>query len=573
MPVLNSEIVDILNELADLLEIQGANTFRVRAYRSAARTVEGFSRSVTDMVEKDEDLSQYPGIGKDLAKKLQEITETGKLVMLEELRNEIPHEVGEFLNIPGMGPKRVHIIYNQLNVKTKNELKKAAEKHRIQELEGFGEKTEKSILEALDKIESTEKRIKLSVADEIATPLVKYLERVKGVKRVIVAGSYRRRKETVGDLDILVTHKKETDVMDHFVKYEDVKKVISKGDTKSSVVLRNGLQIDLRSVADSSYGAALYYFTGSKEHNVAVRKIAQAQKLKINEYGIFKGNKKVAGKTEEEVFKAVGLSYVEPELRENRGEIEAARENKLPNLVELKDIKGDLHSHSTYTDGRFSISEMVNAAKEHGYEYLAFTDHSKHVTVAGGMDEKELRKQIKEIDKLNEEIEGITILKGIEVDILEDGSLDLPDDVLKELDLVYCSVHYKFNLSREKQTERVIRAMDNPYFNILAHPTGRLINKRDPYDIDINQVMKAAKERGCFLEINSSPERLDLSDVHVKSAKDMGIKISISTDAHSLSDLDNIKYGIWQGRRGWLEKKDVLNTRKLGELKKLLKRK
>jgi len=558
--------------MADLLEIQGSNTFRVRAYRNAARTIENLSRSAVDMVNQDEDLTELKGIGKDLAKKIKEIVETGELSMLEDLKKEIPFELSDFMDIPGIGPKRVHAIYEELGVKSLDELKKAAEKHRIQEIGGFGEKTEKIILEGLKKADKTEKRLKLSIADEIATPLLEYLRKAEGVKEVIVAGSYRRRKETVGDLDILVSHKKNSDMMEHFIKYEDVRKVISSGKTRSSVLLRSGLQVDLRSVAEVSCGAALHYFTGSKAHNIAIRKIGQSKGLKINEYGIFKGKKRIAGKTEEEVFRSVGLPYIQPELRENRGEIEAAKNKKLPSLVKLKDIRGDLHSHTNRTDGNFSLEEMAKGAKERGYEYLAITDHSKHVTVAGGMDSKELSEQIREIDKLNDKIDGITILKSIELDILEDGTLDLPNDILKELDFVYCSVHYKFNLSREKQTERIIRAMDNPYFNILAHPTGRLIGKRDPYEVDMEQLMKAAKERGCFMEINSNPERLDLSDIHTKMAKDMRIKISISTDAHNITDFDYIRFGICQGRRGWLEKQDVLNTRGLDELKKLINR-
>lgn len=573
MPVHNSEISDIFNDVADLLEIQGSNTFRVRAYRNAARTIEGLSGSAADMVSEGEDLSQIPGVGKDLAKKIKEIVETGKLSMLEDLKKEVPFELSHFMDIPGLGPRKVHAIYTELGVKTIGELKKAAEEHRIREIEGFGKKTEEAILSELQKAGEKEIRTKISVAHDIASSLVKYLEKAKGVKEVTIAGSYRRRKETVGDLDILVSHKKESEIMDHFVNYEDVRKVISKGKTKSSILLRSGFQVDLRSVAHASYGAALHYFTGSKAHNIAIRKIGQSMNLKVNEYGIFKNDTKIAGKTEEEVYKQFGLPYIEPELRENRGEIEAARNSKLPKLIDLKDIKGDLHAHTTYTDGRYSLEEMANGAKDRGYEYLAITDHSKHVTVAGGMDSKELRKQIKEIDKLNEKIDGIRILKGIEMDILEDGSLDLPDDVLKELDIVYCSVHYKFNLSREKQTERIIRAMDNPYFNILAHPTGRLINKRDPYDVDIKAVMKAAKERGCLMEINANPQRLDLTDIHSKMAKEMGIKISISTDAHSISDYDNMCYGVWQARRGWLEKSDVLNTRNVDSLLKLLNRK
>ncbi len=573
MPIHNSDVAAIFNKLADLLEIKGENPFRVRAYRNAARTIEGLSRNVADMVEAGEDLSKLPGIGKDLALKIEEIVKTGKLSKLEEIQNELPSDLVLFLEIQGLGPKRVRKIYETLGISTLEELRKAAEQHRIRELEGFGEKTEKLILEELDRIGKTEKRYKLSTADEIAQALVKYLRKAKGVKEVVVAGSYRRRKETVGDLDILVTHVKNSNIMDHFVGYEDVRKVISKGDTRSSVILKSEIQVDLRSVAPESYGAALHYFTGSKAHNIEIRKLGQSRGLKINEYGVFRGNERIAGRTEEEVFQKVGLPYIEPELRENRGEIEAAKANKLPKLVTLEDIKGDLHSHTNATDGRLSMEEIAKGAIEMGYEYLAITDHSKHVSVAGGLDAKGVLEQVKEIEKLNSKLNGLVLLKGIEVDILEDGSLDLPDEVLKELDIVVCSVHYKFNLSREKQTERIIRAMDNPYFNILAHPTGRIINKREPYDVDMEKLLEAAKERGCFMEINANPSRLDLSDIHAKYAKEMGVKIAISTDAHSTSDFRNMRYGVWQARRGWLEKEDVLNTRSLEELKKLLKRK
>jgi DNA polymerase (family 10) len=388
-----------------------------------------------------------------------------------------------------------------------------------------------------------------------------------------IAGSYRRRKETVGDLDILATCKKGSKVMDSFVEYEDVEKVLSKGKTRSSVVLRSGIQVDLRVVPQVSYGAALHYFTGSKEHNIAVRKMGVKKNLKINEYGVFRGEKRIAGKTEKEVYKQVALAYIEPELRENRGEIEAAKKGQLPPLIKLKDIRGDLHTHTKSTDGRYKLEDMAKAAEKRGYEYFAVTDHSKHVTVAKGLNAERLARQIEEIDRLNQKMKGIRILKSIEVDILEDGSLDLPDSVLKELDLVTASVHYKFNLSQEKQTERIIKAMDNPLVNIFCHPTGRLINERRPYEVNIERLLEAAQERGCFLELNAHPDRLDLNDAHCKLAKDMGVKVAISTDAHSIDDLDLMRFGISQARRGWLEAEDVLNTRRWEELKKLLKRK
>ena len=436
----------------------------------------------------------------------------------------------------------------------------------------LGKKTQQKILEALKQKEDWGDRIKLPEAEERAEPLIKYLKKAKGIKEITIAGSFRRRKETVGDLDILVTCKKGAKVMERFVAYEDVKKVVSQGNTRSTIVLNSGLHVDLRVVPQVSYGSALHYFTGSKNHNIAVRKIANGKGFKINEYGVFKGDDRVASKTEKEVYAKVEMAYVEPELREDKGEVAAAQQDSLPDLVNLKDIRGDLHSHTEATDGHNRLEEMAEAAKNRGYEYLAVTEHSKKVAMAKGMDAKDLARQMEAIDRLNKKLKGIRLLKGIEVDILEDGRLDLPDDILKELDLRVCSIHYNRNLSREKQTERIIRAMDNPYFNILAHPTGRLINEREPYEVDLQKVMQAAKDRGCFLELNAHPDRLDLSEHYCKMAKEMNLKIAISTDAHSVSHLNFMRFGIGQARRGWLEANDVLNTRTWKQLKQLLKR-
>ncbi|MFP3912893.1 MAG: DNA polymerase/3'-5' exonuclease PolX, partial [Desulfobacteraceae bacterium] len=560
MPVQNADVSEIFNKLADLLDIQGANPFRVRAYRNAARTVTSLPRNVSDMIRENKDLSELAGIGKDLAGKIREIVETGTLSQLEEVEKETPSELNQLMNVGGLGPKRVKALYQELGVRNLKELKAAAESQKIRNLEGFGEKTEQQILEELQQMDGSQVRIKLLEAEQRAEPLVDYLKKTKGLKKITVAGSFRRKKETVGDLDILVTCKRGSKVMDRFVRYEDIRKVVSQGTTRSTVILRSGLQVDLRVLPQVSYGAALHYFTGSKSHNIAVRKIGTKKGLKINEYGVFKGDERIAGKTEKEVYDQVGLPYIEPELRENRGEVEAAQKDELPNLLTLKDIQGDLHSHTKATDGHHSLEAMAKAAKEHGYEYLAVTEHSQKVTMAKGLDAKRLSEQIKAIDKLNEELEGIRILKGIEVDILEDGSLDLPDDILKELDLRVCSVHYKQNLSQQKQTERIIRAMDNPYFNILAHPTGRLINERKPMELNLEKIMEAAKDRGCYLEVNAHPDRLDLSDSYCKMAREMDLKLAISTDAHSTSDLDFMRFGVNQARRGWLEAGDVLNT-------------
>ena len=572
MPVHNAEVAAIFNELADLLEIQGANEFRVRAYRSAARNINSLPHSVSEMVARDEDLSKLPGIGKDLARKIEEIVRSGKLKKLEEIKTEVPAELLEITHLPGLGPKRTRALYQELGINNVEELQTACEQGKVRKLPGFGEKTESSILADIQRQGRTSKenRLLLSTADQLQAPLVEYLKGVKGVKQVQVAGSYRRRKETVGDLDILVICRKRSAVMKAFTSYEDVTRVVSQGDTKSSVVLRLGLQVDLRVIPQQSYGAAMHYFTGSKAHNVAVRKIAVKKGLKVSEYGVFKDDELVTGSKEEDIFRQVGLSYIEPELRENRGEIEAAREGKLPKLTKIDDIRGDLHTHTKATDGQMSVEEMARAAMEKGYEYIAITDHSKKVTVARGLDADRLREQIREIDSVNKKLDGITILKGIELDILEDGSLDLPDDVLSELDLVVGAIHYKFNLSQEQQTDRVIRALETTHFNILAHPTGRMINERDPYELDMERIMKAAKENGRILEINAQPDRLDLNDVHCRMAKETGVKVAISTDAHSTEGLDVMRYGVEQARRGWIEKTDVVNTLSLSQLRKLL---
>jgi len=571
VPVHNSDVADLFNEIADLLEIKGSNQFRVRAYRNAARTVGALSQSVEDLLARNEDLTRLPGIGKDLSGKIGEIVKTGKLRLLEELKAELPPGLSDLMKIGGLGPKRILILHQKLGISDVNELRKAVSEKKIRELRGFGEKTEQAIMEEIERMKGTEKRIKIVVAEEIANSLLNYLKKSKGAKELTVAGSYRRRKETVGDLDILATAEKDSDIMDRFVGYEDTEKVVSKGTTRSTILLRTGVHVDLRVVPEASYGAALHYFTGSKAHNIAVRTLGVKKNLKINEYGVYKGDRRIAGRTEEEVFSHVGLSFIDPELREDMGEIEAAMSGQLPKLVTLNDIRGDLHVHTKLTDGRNTLEEMADAAKKKGYHYLAVTEHSKHVTVARGLKAEQLAKRIKEIDWFNKK-SGILILKSIELDILEDGSLDLPDDILKELDLTVCSVHYKFNLPREKQTERIIRAMDNPYFTILAHPTGRLINERKPYEVDMERVMKAAKERGCFMELNAHPDRLDLLDTDCKMAKDMGVKVALSTDAHSTGDLDYMRFGIGQALRGWLEADDVLNTQSWGKIKKLLKK-
>jgi DNA polymerase (family 10) len=571
MPVTNSDIVEIFNRMADLLEISGQNPFRVRAYRNAAWTIAALPHNVAEMVAREEDLTELSGIGKDLAGKIAEIVRTGTLPDLAALEGQTPPSLVVLMKTAGLGPKRTKILYEQLGITTMEELHRAAVEERISALKGFGKKIERKILESTGQAPA-EERLKLVWAEEKAEALVGYLKKVKGVEQIEVAGSYRRRLETVGDLDILVTCETPKAVMDRFVAYEDVSKVIAKGDTRSTVIVSPGVQVDLRVVPAESFGAALHYFTGSKAHNIAVRKLGVRRKLKINEYGVFRGDERIGGRTEEEVFSLVDLPFIEPELRENRGEVEAAQEGRLPKLVTLADIKGDLHAHTKETDGRNTLEEMVDAARRLGYEYLAITEHSKRVSMAHGFDAKRLAARNEEIDRLNETLKDFLVLKSIEVDILRDGTLDLPDSILQELDLVVASVHYQQNLSQKEQTERIIKAMDNIWFTIFAHPTGRLINERPPYEVDMEQIMAAAAERGCCLEVNSHPDRLDLNDVHCKMAKEMGVKVAISTDAHNLGNLEFMRFGVGQARRGWLEATDVVNTRSWPKLKKLLRR-
>lgn len=573
MQIHNPEIAAMLNKLADLLEIQGENPFRIRAYRAAARLVDELPKSVVDMIEEGEDLTELPGIGEALARKITTIVKTGKLPQLETLEKKMPAALSELLMIEGLGPKRVKILHDKLHINDLKDLKKALDEGAIKELRGFGEKTEKLILAGVKSLGRGKRRVKLVDAEKIAISLLAYLKKAPGIKKVTIAGSFRRRKETVGDLDVLAVAEKGKKVIDYFIKFDEIARVISHGTTRSTVYLRAGIQVDLRVVPQKSYGAAMHYFTGSKSHNIAIRKMALKKKLKVNEYGVFKGRRQIAGKTEKELYSLFKMPYIEPELRENNGEIEAAVEHRLPKLITLKDIRGDLHCHTNETDGKYSLETMVEAAQKRGYEYLAITDHSKHLSVVRGLDEKRLLKQIKAIDKLNEKLKNFTILKGIEIDILEDGKLDLPNTILKELDLTVCSIHYKFNLSEKKQTERILRAMDNPYFNILGHPSGRLIGRRDPYSVNIERIIEAAKTNGCILEINAQPERMDLDDAHCKMAKKLDVKMVISTDAHTINQLDNIKFGVDIARRGWLEKKDVINTQPLSKLKKILQRK
>lgn len=571
-PVKNIDIANIFDRLADLLELEGENPFRVRAYRNAAATVENLPQNLEEMVKKGDDLTSLPAIGNDLAQKINDIVNHKEIDLLNRLEEKNPIDFEELNRIQGLGPRRIKKLYEILNVQNIDDLYHAAEEQKIRNLPGFSKKIEEHILEEIKKIKEKYNRMKISTAEQNALPIVEYLRENRSIQDIEIAGSYRRRKETIGDLDILVTCEDSISVMTHFVNYFDIDEVLSKGDTRSSIILKSGIQVDLRVLPQKSYGAAMLYFTGSKAHNIVIRKLAKQKDWKVNEYGLFSNDDFLAGETEKGIYNKLGLPYIEPELRENRGEFEAAESGNLPELIKLSDIKGDLHTHTNLTDGKNTLEEMAEAAQKLGYKYIANTDHSKRVTVAGGLDEIQVFENIKRTDKLNENFKDFTILKGIEVDILEDGSLDLSDKVLKELDIVVGAIHYKFNLSREEQTERILRAMDNPYLNILAHPTGRLINEREPYDIDLEKIMQKAKENNCILEINSQPSRLDLNDLNSRKAKEMGVKLVISTDAHSTTQYDFMRFGIGQARRGWIEKHNVINTRNINQLKKIIKR-
>lgn len=572
MAVDNAEIAELFNRYADLLEIQDANPFRVRAYRNAARVVGASSRGMADLVAEGRDLDELPGIGKDLAAKIATIVRTGALPQLAQLETRVPRALADLMNLPGLGPKRVKLLYRELGIRSFEDLKRAIRTGALQAVPGFGAKTSARIEAALDSRGIAPQRFKLADAEQVAAPLLAYLRGIEGVKTVTIAGSYRRRCETVGDIDILVTARRGVPVMQRFVAYDAVADVLSQGTTRASVRLRNRMQVDLRLVPDASYGAALYYFTGSKSHNIAVRRIAVGRGLKINEYGVHRGEQRIAGRSEEEIFASVGLPYIPPELRENRGEIEAARVGKLPALIELHDLRGDLHAHTTASDGHDSLEAMAAAARKLGRAYLAITDHSQQVRIAHGLDAKAFRAQFAAIDRLNAGFKNFHLLKGAEVDILADGNLDLPDAVLAEMDVVVAAVHYLLDLPAGKQTTRVLKALDNRRVQILAHPTTRLVNERPEFALHLEKILAAAAERGVALEINAHPDRLDLDDVHARAARDAGCKLVISTDAHGTAGLANMRFGVDQARRAWLSRENVLNTLPVEKLLRALRR-
>ncbi|WP_404405282.1 DNA polymerase/3'-5' exonuclease PolX [Pelagibacterium halotolerans] len=573
MSVENAEVAAIFSEMADLLEIEGANPFRVRAYRNAAQMVRRKPQRFADLVKENADLEALPTIGEDLAEKIAEIVATGHMSALDDLKREVPSELVDLAALPGLGPKRVKVLYDQLGVRGLKDLRRVVESGEIGTLRGFGPKLTESLAVALrDTPSKAEKRFLLADVEGEADTLADYLREAPGVESVTIAGSFRRRRETVGDLDVLVVAEDGEAVSAHFVAFEKVAKTLWAGTTKVSVVLRSGLQVDLRVVPRESFGAALLYFTGSKAHTIALRNMAVERKWKLNEYGLFSGDDRIAGKSEDEIYGKFGLELIPPELREDRGEIAAARKGTLPNLIHQSDIRGDLHAHTDWSDGTATLEQMAEAAQERGYAYLAITDHSPHLGVVHGLDAERLTKQIVEIDRINKRLDGFTLLKAVEVDILKDGTLDLPDDILERLDIVVASIHSAFDLPRDAQTERMLRAIDHPLVTVIGHPTGRRIGKRGPYAIDMERVIGAAAKAGCCLEINSQPDRLDLDDGTIKAAKDAGVKLVISTDAHGTEMLELIRHGVDQARRGWVEARDVVNTRPLADLWKLLKR-
>jgi DNA polymerase (family 10) len=571
----NPDIARLFDEVADLLEIQDANPFRVRAYRNAARTIRDYPEPLTDLVRAGtKDLTDIAGIGDDLAEKITAIVTTGELPLQKELARKLPAGLLDLLRIPGLGPKRVKLLYKKLKVKSAADLAAALDKGRVQKLKGFGPKMEEKMRAGIGQAQVGERRMLLNEAETQATAVVAYLQAGGGIGQIEVAGSYRRRRETIGDLDIVVTSdgKNSAPVMDRFVAYGDVANVISKGDTRATVKLRGGLQVDLRAVEPDAYGAALLYFTGSKAHNIDLRKIAQEKSYKLNEYGLFKGTRRVAGKTEEEVYAKLGLDWIPPELREARGEIALAREHRLPRLVEVKDIRGDLQMHTSATDGKGTIEDMAHAARALGYEYIAITDHSKRVTMALGLDAKRLREQWKAIDAWNASSRGFTILRSVELDILENGKLDLPDDVLADADYVVATIHYGLNQGEKELTRRLVGAAEHPWVDAIGHPTGRLVGKREPYAFDFEALCRACAATGCLLELNGHPERMDLPDTLAAAGKQHGVRFVLSTDSHQPGNLPFMKYAVYLARRAGLEAGDIVNTSPLVAFQAALKR-
>lgn len=582
----NLDVARTLTTLADLLEIQGASPFRIRAYRNAVATIDSLTRTLESMVENGEDLTELPGVGTSVAKHVTELLETGRITRLDEVSAEVPITLVELVRLDGVGPKKAKKLFDELGVKTVDDLEAALDAGTVQQLDGFGAKSAEKIRVAIEDHRKHTGRFQIHEAEKLIAGLFEHVRSAPGVDEAIVAGSLRRRKETIGDVDILARYEGDgTPVVEHFVSFNGVARILGAGETKGSVLLHSGLQVDLRVIPGRSFGAALQYFTGSKEHNVAVRTRAVRQGLRVNEWGVFRvpedaspdelgkeDGERLAGDTEEGVYEALGMAWVPPVLRENRGEVEAAVAGELPELVRLDQIKGDLQMHSTWSDGAVSLEEMALACRDLGYEYIAITDHSQAMAMVQGLTPERAREQWAEIDEIRERIDGIEIFKSVEIDILKDGSLDMPDDVLEELDVVVISVHSFMDMDRSTMTDRVLKAMAHPAVDILAHPTGRRINRREPFEMDVEAVLEAAADLGVAVELNANPNRLDLRDTHVYRARELGVPVVISTDAHAPRGLTDMRFGVDQARRGWLAPEDVLNTRSLSDFRAWLTR-
>lgn len=570
--MINQQIAKIFNEIAGLLEVKGENPFRIRAYRKAAQNIDGLPKDVSLMTEKE--LLEIPGIGADLAGKIREYIATDRMNAYEELKREVPEGITLFLSIPSLGPKTAKLLYDKFKTKDIDDLERLAREHRLSGVPGIKDKTEENILKGIEMLKRGRERQPIGRVLPMANEIIEQLREKAPIRDITLAGSLRRWKDAVKDIDILATSGEPQRVMNVFVHLPQVKNILMQGPTKSSIVIKDGVQVDLRVVEENSYGAALAYFTGSKAHNIRIREIAMKAGLRINEYGIFRAsdNKRLGGKKEGDVYRLLGLPYISPELREDTGEIEAAFENRLPVLVGLCDIKGDLHVHSKWSDGSNTFGELIEAARKRSYEYLAITDHTKGLGIARGLNEEKIIEEMNEIKATNKRLRGFRLLTGVEVDIRSDYTLDMPDAILKNLDIVVASIHSGFRQGKEQLTNRLISAIKNPHVSVIAHPTGRLIGERDSYEIDIERVFAAAKENGKAIEINAYPLRLDINDVYAKKAKEMGIPIVISTDAHVINQLDYMVYGVSIGKRGWLEKNDVLNTLSLENLLKCIKK-
>ena len=572
----NQEIAKILREIGIYLEMDNV-PFKPRAYEKAAETIDALGEEVKEIYKKGglKALEQIPGVGVSIAETMEQLLKTGRAQHHEQLKKKIPVKLDELAKVEGLGPKTIKTLYQKLKIKDLKDLKKSAQAGKISRLEGFGAKSEENILKGIEFLEKFGQRIPLGYAMPEVRLIEEKIRRFKFADKVAVCGSIRRRKETIGDIDILAVSKKPREVIDFFVSLPEVARVFARGDTKGAVKLKNGLDADLRVVPEESYGAALNYFTGSKEHNIALRELAIKKGWKLSEYGLFKGKTQIAGKTEEEIYAKFGMDYIEPELREMAGELEAAKNHALPKLIGYNDLQGDLQIQTNWTDGANSIEEMANAAMEAGLQYIAITDHTKRLAMARGLDERRIQKQWQAIDEVNRKLKvkslKFKVLKGTECDILKDGSMDLPDSILAKCDVVGASVHSLFNLPLKEQTERIKRAMANPHVDIIFHPTGRILNKRPPYQVDMEELIRQAKKTGTILEIDAEPSRLDLKDEYIRKCVAAGVKMSIDSDAHAINQMEVLEYGIAQARRGWAEKKDIINAHSLEKMLKLLK--